>query len=332
MSYLDIDESELDEFKIESAEMLDEAEECLLSLEGGARLSSCYDAIFRSFHSLKGAAGMLGIEALQNHMHELESCFASYKEANDLPREITNYLLKGVDLARNILDGQDVQLPLEQPVIGQDPNPSPEEPTSENTDQSPPASTSHIQETSEEHDYLGLVYIAEDDDDLREIIETYILNAGFRVASFPSAEQLLNAMYAKKPHLIISDIKMDKMDGLKLLEEVKKEDTELPVILLSGYITKQKLIEAIDHGVYAAIEKPFKENELLAHVINATQKYQTMKLLNQSINFVLFQYSDLDNFLKEQGKEDLRQSIHNELKNLLDSKRKLKELTKKGTR
>ena len=64
---MDLSTEEIREFKNEALELLDEAEQSLLSLEKGGDFSKTYAAVFRVFHSLKGGAGMLGLQELQSH-------------------------------------------------------------------------------------------------------------------------------------------------------------------------------------------------------------------------------------------------------------------------
>lgn len=99
---------EIEEFKVEALELLDEAESCLLSLDQGGAFQSCYDAVFRVFHSLKGASGFLGLDVLQDHMHQMESQYQDLKNNGAMSKHEIGYFLRGVDASRNILGGDQV--------------------------------------------------------------------------------------------------------------------------------------------------------------------------------------------------------------------------------
>lgn len=100
---------ELEEFKAEAHELLDIAEKSLLSFdEGAVDYSSCYNAIFRSLHNLKGGAGMMELEALRDHTHKLETIFTQFQNKTEIPAEYQDFFLKGVDAARSILEGKGV--------------------------------------------------------------------------------------------------------------------------------------------------------------------------------------------------------------------------------
>ena len=96
------------DFHIEAIELLDEAEESLLELDKGAEYKQCYNQIFRAFHSIKGAAGMFGIEKLQKHMHYLENLLSNKQDLDELSALSIDYFLAGVDGAKKILENQEI--------------------------------------------------------------------------------------------------------------------------------------------------------------------------------------------------------------------------------
>ena len=99
---------ELEEFKAEARELLDLSEKSLLALDEGAEFRGAFDTIFRGFHNLKGAAGMMELLKLQSHTHELENILMRFKGGNSIPKEYISLFLRGIDAARSILDGEDV--------------------------------------------------------------------------------------------------------------------------------------------------------------------------------------------------------------------------------
>lgn len=98
---------EMEEFKIEAVEMLDEAEGKLMSLDKGGEFKPTYDAVFRVFHSLKGASGFLGLEELQHHMHQLESQYQELQNRGMSKKDI-GYFLSGIDGARKLLESESI--------------------------------------------------------------------------------------------------------------------------------------------------------------------------------------------------------------------------------
>ena len=103
-------EQELEEFKTEASELLEVAEKSLLLLDAGtADFRSVFDSIFRSFHNLKGASGMMELTALQGHTHKLEDILMRFKDQDSMPKPCVSLFLRGVDAARTLLGGGTIQ-------------------------------------------------------------------------------------------------------------------------------------------------------------------------------------------------------------------------------
>lgn len=113
---MNFDENEIKEFKIEAFELLSVAEKSLLNLETGADFKPEFDAIFRVFHNLKGASGMMGLTALGQVMHHLENRLNETKAHQKMTHEEIEIFLKGVDEARHLLNSNPQDLAVE-PVI-----------------------------------------------------------------------------------------------------------------------------------------------------------------------------------------------------------------------
>ena len=101
-------EQEIAEFKAEAMDLLDVAEKSLLSLDQGTDFKKAYDAVFRGFHNLKGAAGVMELTRLQEHTHELENLLIQFKKASSMPKSYVDLFLRGIDAARMILNDQAV--------------------------------------------------------------------------------------------------------------------------------------------------------------------------------------------------------------------------------
>jgi two-component system, chemotaxis family, sensor kinase CheA len=100
---------ELEEFKTEILETLDRAEKALLAfdqLPENQSSAPLYDEVFRSYHNIKGAAGMLEWEELQHHVHQLENVLMQSKATLSIPKTHISWFLKGNDAARAIMAGE----------------------------------------------------------------------------------------------------------------------------------------------------------------------------------------------------------------------------------
>ncbi len=109
---------ELEEFKVEILELLERAEKALLEFEGlpdGATAPALYDEVFRAYHNIKGAAGMMDWQELQHHVHQLENVLMQSKESQSIPRQRIGWFLRGNDATRQIIDGQQASFDYEIP-------------------------------------------------------------------------------------------------------------------------------------------------------------------------------------------------------------------------
>lgn len=304
------DEEMLEEFKIEAYEMLDQGEANLLALDKGESFTEQYNNIFRVFHSLKGGAGMLGMEEVQKHTHYLENLLEKCKEIGSMEKEYIDYFLSGIDVTRDLLEGKEVDFDYSDPAEAKVEVPNIEK----------------IEEKVAQKSLGDVVYVVDDEEGIRDILVELVEEAGFRAREFEDGEQAFSALREKsdEPVSILLDMTMPNMSGMDLLREVQKINAELPVIFISGNLNKSDVIEAIRYGVFAVLEKPFQPGHVVSNLSNAAQRYKVQKLLNRSIKFMFYQFSDLDQFLKEQGKEEIRRTLRTEIEGLVEMKNSLK--------
>lgn len=314
-------DSMIEEFKIEAEEMFDSAEEGLFNIDRGQDFDQNFNSIFRSFHSLKGAAGMFGMEELQGHMHKLESLFEAQKSKGSMGKSQVDYFFKGIDSAKILLSGgssQFVHIDLEsfnsEAVANQDVA----------VEVGIEAVSSHSSKVETSSKNNGVVFIVDDEPELVEILEKIIGNEGYEIHTFSNGQSALDAFEKIKPDVILSDIMMPNLDGIKMLKAFDSLSSVAPVIFISGNISKEKMQEAMQFGAYAFIDKPFDNMAILNVCRNALKKSLAMKLIEKSINFMLYQFSDLDSYLKSQGKENVRVSLKNELETILEQRKILK--------
>jgi two-component system response regulator AtoC len=108
----------------------------------------------------------------------------------------------------------------------------------------------------------AVVMIVDDDAQLRSLVGTVLTHAGHDVVEAADGEAALNLLDEKLPDLILTDLAMPKMDGLRLIEEVRKRDPLLPMIVLTGLATVDKAVEMMRHGACDFIAKPFNIGQL----------------------------------------------------------------------
>lgn len=109
------------------------------------------------------------------------------------------------------------------------------------------------------------ILIVEDEADIRSLIAGILSDEGYAVREAGSSEEALDLYRARKPSLIVLDVwlKGSQMDGIDLLDYIKANDSDLPVIIISGHGTVETAVSAIRKGAYDYIVKPFKSEKLL---------------------------------------------------------------------
>jgi two-component system response regulator GlrR len=110
------------------------------------------------------------------------------------------------------------------------------------------------------------VLLVDDDHSLLRLLTLRLSTAGYEVSAVESGEQALARLSLFRPHLIITDLQMDGMDGLTLFNQVHSRNPSLPVMILTAHGTIPDAVEATSRGVYSYLTKPFDSKTLLEHV------------------------------------------------------------------
>lgn len=109
------------------------------------------------------------------------------------------------------------------------------------------------------------ILIVDDEADIRELIGGILEDEGHATRLAKDSDQTLQLIEERRPSLVILDIWLQgsKLDGLELLDRVKKANPDLPVIIISGHGNIETAVAAIQRGAYDYIEKPFKADRLV---------------------------------------------------------------------
>ena len=110
------------------------------------------------------------------------------------------------------------------------------------------------------------VLVVEDDEGMREAIESLLDAAGFETTVYESAEALLAADGVEGATCVISDLKLPLMSGLELLTELRAHGARPPVIVITAHDAPGVRSEAVRLGAAAYLAKPFPGSELLAAI------------------------------------------------------------------
>src|ERR1700732_3118102 len=121
------------------------------------------------------------------------------------------------------------------------------------------------------------ILIVDDEADIRELVAGILQDEGHGARTARDSDDALAAIVARRPNLVFLDIWLQgsRLDGLQLLDTVKQEHPELPVVMISGHGNIETAVAAIKHGAYDFIEKPFKADRL---VLVADRALETSRL------------------------------------------------------
>jgi two-component system, NtrC family, response regulator GlrR len=113
------------------------------------------------------------------------------------------------------------------------------------------------------------ILLVDDDPDILKLLSMRLIASGYEVQGVDSGQRALAAMATSRPALVITDLKMDGMDGMALFEAVRNTAPTLPVIILTAHGTIPEAVAATKRGVFGFLPKPFDNHALLEQVAQA---------------------------------------------------------------
>ncbi len=113
------------------------------------------------------------------------------------------------------------------------------------------------------------VLLVDDDRSLLRLLSMRLMAAGYDVLAVEGGEQALAQLPAFGPDMIITDLKMNGMDGMELYEKVSRQYPELPVLVLTAHGTIPDAFAAASRGVFSYLTKPYSSKVLLDHMERA---------------------------------------------------------------
>ena len=123
------------------------------------------------------------------------------------------------------------------------------------------------------------ILVIDDVPDIRSLISGILKDKGFNVREAANFDQASNEINKKLPDVAIIDVKLDKgdNDGIELLNQIKKIDDTVPVIMISGHANVQMAVDSLKLGAFEFIQKPFSTERLLNFVNRALENANLKK-------------------------------------------------------
>ncbi|UFJ43431.1 response regulator transcription factor [Brevibacillus humidisoli] len=127
-----------------------------------------------------------------------------------------------------------------------------------------------------------LVYLVDDETTLLELLKSYLENAGYRVKTFQTGEEVLKVLAAEEPHLWILDIMLPDIDGYELLRQIRSK-SEVPIIFISARDQDIDKVIGLELGSDDYLAKPFLPRELVIRVQKLLQRTYERSLLTSPV-------------------------------------------------
>jgi CheY-like chemotaxis protein len=114
-----------------------------------------------------------------------------------------------------------------------------------------------------------VVHVVDDDDGVRDSLQTLLEASGYRALAYASGAELLRALPGLEQGCIVADLRMPDIDGLKLLHELRARNAKLPYILVTGHGDVPMAVQAMKAGAADFIQKPFARELILKSIRHA---------------------------------------------------------------
>jgi CheY-like chemotaxis protein len=131
----------------------------------------------------------------------------------------------------------------------------------------------------------GAILVVDDDEHVLRALERS-LGEQFEVVTYSSAAVAVERVRRGGVSVILSDINMPGMTGLDLLRAIRHHDADLPVVLITGDPTVESAAEAIEHGVFGYLPKPFEQRALRTTVERAMRLYRLARMKREALDLV----------------------------------------------
>jgi DNA-binding NtrC family response regulator len=126
------------------------------------------------------------------------------------------------------------------------------------------------------------VLVIDDEAGILETLRILLKNEGFTPITALGGKAGLDALETSTPDIVLSDIRMPTISGIEILAAVKQRDPQLPVVLMTAQASMQSAIQAVNEGAYYYIQKPFRNDELVA-ILRRAAEHRQLKIENVTL-------------------------------------------------
>ena len=116
------------------------------------------------------------------------------------------------------------------------------------------------------------VFIVDDDDAVRNSLRLLLKSVGLTASALASAHEFLSTYDPQQPGCLILDVRMPGMSGLELQQQLNMRGAVIPVIFITGHGDIPMAVEAMQHGAFDFLQKPFRDQDLIDRIQRALAK------------------------------------------------------------
>lgn len=126
------------------------------------------------------------------------------------------------------------------------------------------------------------VLVVDDEQGILDVIRILLANNGFTPHTAHGGKAALEAIERVRPDIVISDIRMPGITGVEVLAAAREADPETPVILMTAQATLQSAVQAVNEGAFYYIQKPFRNDDLLA-IVRRAAEHRKLRVENRAL-------------------------------------------------
>src|SRR5215831_4432223 len=121
------------------------------------------------------------------------------------------------------------------------------------------------------------VLVIDDEEIIREALEALLSNEGYEVASAATGQEGIDRLMTKPADAVLLDLMLPDKNGLEVLQDIRRLDDELPVVMITAFGTIESAVAATKQGAFYYFSKPFKHDEVLAVLGNAVERRRLVR-------------------------------------------------------
>ncbi|KAB8029775.1 response regulator [Fluviispira multicolorata] len=260
-------------FLAETSEMLEDIENIFMQLENNPQDFSKMPKLLRIMHTIKGSSATVGYHEIANFTHKFETLLVGIRDGKiDTTQEIIELLLEGNDCLKQAVsilhkNLKAILIHLTKTenkidaILEEKLNKKIENNKYENkitTEFIPKVSQSKNNENKK-----GSILVCDDDNELLESIQEMLQNENYYVTTCDHAATALEILKTQNIDVIMTDLKMPGIDGLEFTQKVRNINIYIPIVFVSGNISREHVQKFLRFGVIDFIDKPFTIDSIL---------------------------------------------------------------------